>query len=140
MSCCHTDGPLLQSILGLSEICSVSTLLLCAFSSVYHIPSSLKCLLMLFFHPHFDLAHFTLFFLIFASILPLFFGISVSFRNWFYQLRCSILVSPSLFSLPSLLLFPSVLFHLVSFSPGVSPLGSSWRIKSLPSSGEPSRT
>lgn len=51
MSCCHTDGPLLQSILGLSEICSVSTLLLCAFSSVYHIPSSLKCLLMLFFPP-----------------------------------------------------------------------------------------
>lgn len=106
MSFCHTDGPFLLSILGLSEICGVSTTLLRAFSPVYHIPSSLICLLTLFFYPHFDLTHFTLLsFFIFASISPLFFGISVSFHKWFCQPHCFILVSPSLRSLPCLSIF-----------------------------------
>lgn len=137
MSCCHSDGPLLQSLLAWREICSVATPLLCAFSSVYHIPSSLICLLILFFHLYFDLTHFTHLFLIFASISHLFFE-SLSFRKWFCQLRGSILVSPSLFPVPTFPRVPSVLFHLVLFSAGFS--GSSWRIKSRPLRGDPSRT
>lgn len=44
-------------------------------------------------------------FFIFASILPLFFGISASFHKWFCRLHCFILVSPSPLSQPCLPLF-----------------------------------
>lgn len=111
MSCCHTDGPLFQSIRGSSATCSVSALPSWAFSSVYHIPSSLVCLLTLFFCPHFDLTHFALLFLISASIAPLFFGISVSFAQM-------VLSTPLLSTRLSIPLFPATSppfpFRLVS--------------------------
>lgn len=144
MSSCHTDGPLfsVNSWLERDPQC-LHTPLVCTFVSlslpVFAHPSAL-----LVFPPHCDLAHFLALSL---SYLCLHLTSFLWNLSAFSQM---VLSTPLLYTGRSITLFPaisapppfpsSVLFHLVSFSPGVSPSGSLWRIKSPPSRGEPSKT
>lgn len=148
MSSCHTDGPLffppVNSWLERDPQC-LHTPLVCTFISL-SLPVSAHLSALLVFRPHRDLAHF-------LALSPSYLCLHLASFLWnlsaFSQM---VLSTPLLYTRLSITLFSchlcpppfffpsSVLFHLVSFSPGVSPSGSLWRIKSPPSREEPSRT